>query len=590
MAQKIEIIASAVGFDKVVKGADNVTKALASTAKETQKLDSKLATFSKGSNQATQSLINLGRVAQDAPFGFIGIANNINPLLESFQRLKAETGSTAQSLEALGSSLLGAGGLGLAVSVISSLLVVFGDKLFSSGKEATKANEEFKKLQDTIQETSETFKQRNVDAIGSTDAEIAKINILSKVIQDQTISYDKRNRALLELQKINKSYFGDLTLESESLKLLTGRVNEYTEALIVQSVIKSFSEDIGKLSVQFAVQLNKLNALNKELDKNNLILSKTKESFTSLTGEDRLSAEFVRAEKAAKKSSQAYKQQADIVTDLAEKLRILKDGFQQAIIESLKFKPLDDLKKDSPLKKVKEDIDSLKKSVLDVNRVITQDFLDKFYGDKTGGVKRENIKPIGVVLEIRDIKEINEAVLQQKLLPLRNQLNDILANTFGNAINGLAESLGEILSGADLSFGDVFKKILNTLASGLSQIGKALVQFGIAKEILKRLSKLHPATAIAVGVGLQIFAAALKNSFKIPGFATGTTNAPGGLALVGERGPELISVPRGSQITPNAQSMNMLGGLQAIEVYGMVSGENIYFSNRRAGQRLSRNS
>ena len=32
-----------------------------------------------GSDQATNSLINLSRVAQDAPYGFIGIANNLNP-------------------------------------------------------------------------------------------------------------------------------------------------------------------------------------------------------------------------------------------------------------------------------------------------------------------------------------------------------------------------------------------------------------------------------------------------------------------------------------------------------------------------------
>jgi len=43
----------------------------------------------KGSNEATASLINLSRVAQDAPYGFIGIANNINPLLESFPEVKS---------------------------------------------------------------------------------------------------------------------------------------------------------------------------------------------------------------------------------------------------------------------------------------------------------------------------------------------------------------------------------------------------------------------------------------------------------------------------------------------------------------------
>lgn len=37
----------------------------------------------------------------------------------------------------------------------------------------------------------------------------------------------------------------------------------------------------------------------------------------------------------------------------------------------------------------------------------------------------------------------------------------------------------------------------------------------------------------------------------IPGFATGTNYAPGGLAIVGERGPELVNLPRGSQVIPN---------------------------------------
>ena len=36
----------------------------------------------------------------------------------------------------------------------------------------------------------------------------------------------------------------------------------------------------------------------------------------------------------------------------------------------------------------------------------------------------------------------------------------------------------------------------------------------------------------------------------IPGFALGTGAAPGGLALVGERGPELVNLPRGSAVTP----------------------------------------
>jgi|GEM_PF-2455514 len=35
------------------------------------------------------------------------------------------------------------------------------------------------------------------------------------------------------------------------------------------------------------------------------------------------------------------------------------------------------------------------------------------------------------------------------------------------------------------------------------------------------------------------------------GFATGTNFAPGGMAMVGERGPELVNLPRGSTVTPH---------------------------------------
>jgi len=40
-------------------------------------------------------------------------------------------------------------------------------------------------------------------------------------------------------------------------------------------------------------------------------------------------------------------------------------------------------------------------------------------------------------------------------------------------------------------------------------------------------------------------------SSRIPGFANGTSFAPGGLAWVGERGRELVNLPRGSTVTPN---------------------------------------
>ncbi|MER9310102.1 phage tail length tape measure family protein [Mesorhizobium australicum] len=41
----------------------------------------------------------------------------------------------------------------------------------------------------------------------------------------------------------------------------------------------------------------------------------------------------------------------------------------------------------------------------------------------------------------------------------------------------------------------------------------------------------------------------------IPGYANGTDNHPGGFAIVGERGPELLNLPRGSQVMPRVPSI-----------------------------------
>jgi phage-related tail protein len=51
---------------------------------------------------------------------------------------------------------------------------------------------------------------------------------------------------------------------------------------------------------------------------------------------------------------------------------------------------------------------------------------------------------------------------------------------------------------------------------------------------------------------------------------------------VGERGPELVNLPRGSQVVPAAQTSNMMGGVGgAVEIYGILRGQDIYFSNKK---------
>lgn len=77
-----------------------------------------------------------------------------------------------------------------------------------------------------------------------------------------------------------------------------------------------------------------------------------------------------------------------------------------------------------------------------------------------------------------------------------------------------------------------------------------------------------------LGVGLQIAGLVTGNAGfagSIPRFANGTNSAPGGLAWVGERGPELVSLPGGSKVTPNHE-LGGLGGKLQVEVVANNNG------------------
>jgi hypothetical protein len=188
------------------------------------------------SNQAGQALINLGRVAQDAPFGIIGIANNINPLLESFQRLQKESGSTGATIRSLGKELLGGGGLGLAVSVVSSLLVVFGDKLFKSGKEAVAAKEKVDAYGDGIKQAFQDIAQ-----------ETSKVEILVTALKREKLSRDERKGAIEELQRIAPAYFGTLDKEKFTIDQLIVSYGNYARSLRTAAEAKGLEKQLDAI-------------------------------------------------------------------------------------------------------------------------------------------------------------------------------------------------------------------------------------------------------------------------------------------------------------------------------------------------------
>jgi hypothetical protein len=100
-----------------------------------------------------------------------------------------------------------------------------------------------------------------------------------------------------------------------------------------------------------------------------------------------------------------------------------------------------------------------------------------------------------------------------------------------------ADRMGDTFSDAFLGAIDGSKSLQESLADLAGDLASMFVSAGFS--------------GLAKGTG---FAALLQGI--MPAYAGGTQFARGGLSLVGERGPELVSLPRGSKVTPNAS----LGG------------------------------
>jgi hypothetical protein len=112
----------------------------------------------------------------------------------------------------------------------------------------------------------------------------------------------------------------------------------------------------------------------------------------------------------------------------------------------------------------------------------------------------------------------------------------------------IASTFAQVLTGA--------QDFRSALSSILSNVGGSLIQKGLG---------------------------GLVGSLGIPSFANGTGFAPGGLALVGERGAEVVNLPRGSRVTPNSRLGGLGGGQVDVRVSVDQTGNLQAFVTRTAG-------
>lgn len=130
------------------------------------------------------ALTSFSRIAQDAPYGIIGVGNNITNTAEQFGYLVKETGSAGGALKAMLSSLAGVGGVLLGVSLLTTGLTLMAQQGLTVSDVIDKLTGKYDEFGNTIKKASE----EGAKAAGS---EVSALQSLVSVAQNDNLSKKK---------------------------------------------------------------------------------------------------------------------------------------------------------------------------------------------------------------------------------------------------------------------------------------------------------------------------------------------------------------------------------------------------------------
>ena len=240
MAEQKILISININDKQAKKGADGVAKSLSKVEKAQEALNFELSAAGKeyaklkaatddqrlANNLAAKSAVNMakglkqgraqsglnnailletGRLASDASFGFTAIANNLSQVVTLFSSFAKTNGGVIESFKELGKSLLGTGGLLIGIQ----LLISFGPKLVklleNTSARAVDLKHAFKDAGKEVQETAgrfQTYIARLQDSNTSQKEQEKVVKLLNKEFPD----YIKQiNEAGVSIENIKDS-------------------------------------------------------------------------------------------------------------------------------------------------------------------------------------------------------------------------------------------------------------------------------------------------------------------------------------------------------------------------------------------------
>lgn len=231
--------------------------------------------LTQSSAKARQAITSLSLVAQDLPFGFIAIQNNLPAVLQTFSELSTQSKGSGGALKELGKVLVGPAGVFLAFSAVTAAVTFAVKEYGSLGNAVDALFGKLSKFNDIYMRTAKSLKEYNENlrtneeiiggAVGSQQGLISKMSALSEVVLDVTESEDTRKKALQGLQEIDKERFKNFDIETGKYKEVEGAVDAATRAILAKATADAFAQQVGAAAVQFEQQKTATGAALKDL-------------------------------------------------------------------------------------------------------------------------------------------------------------------------------------------------------------------------------------------------------------------------------------------------------------------------------------
>lgn len=480
--------------------------------------------FTKQVGNGNNALMQFSRIAQDAPYGIIGIGNNITATAESFGYLKQQTGSTSGALKAMASSLMGTGGILLGVSLLTTGFTLLSQSGLSIG-------DVFDKITGKAESFAKTLSKVNDEAYKDKGVQEAITNV-----NELTNEIDLAKKGFLDKDQVINHY-------NETIGKTTGLVKNINEA--EKELTKNADAYIKMTLYKAAANLALQDAAKQQLDAERSRVKKLSE-FTNA---------FLDADLTQTRSKEQYDQ----------KQKNLQNQLKLRQAEEIKLNEDASKKNLSIAKKFQDDAAKIAKGFGfnffgDTKQDKTKKAPETFNTPQVTGLQSQ-LLPAGLTLPPVNSEIFGQSI--KNLAPMMSEamaefetmwanfgidLSSIIETSTEDALIGFGESIGNALAMGTNVFKEAGASLIASIGNMISSVGKELVKMGVLAQAYAAVVKwmksafANPYALAAAGVALIAIGAAVSSSAK----KVGNGGSGGGMSSATGQGANNTSTTSGT--------------------------------------------